>query len=434
MDRDAIIDMFGRHNVLDVIMNAIPADSGLSFCIVKFKTQQLAKAAEQQFQGYELVVGNEKSQLLIQPYATESEPAASSQSDEAMDTTQGIPNGEFEDAIELSAEQIQLYLKHLMVRERINWAEVNTEEELWALLNKFTKEAGWQPEETLKDAMMLTLRSAVEEMGDLDWMTDHLNSLIRKWSKVVENATKSKTRRRLQLMDTVVEEQLNGPGAGYVPPPEKSRKRRKNRGQGLMTVGSLLSAMKCEAAKADVENGSPPRQKACRKRDESSESGEASSSSESEQEDHNNDRDHVKSSSLKIPYGSPTSNRYHSNAVEPELVEQVVSSVLRMMPMINEWRASKITSDRPLCQDVATMNFTVPPPPLPRLPFGFLPPQVTGTLPANCSLLLGGLPMVPSPAAGQPMQSANFTANSIAPFYCIPPPPPPPPPPPSRQF
>lgn len=79
---------------------------------------------------------------------------------------------------EMGAHELSVLIEAAMVRGRVNWAELNTLEELWTLVHHASKDAGWQPEMSLKEAMAVVLDRAYRSV-EADWQRDHIASLIR---------------------------------------------------------------------------------------------------------------------------------------------------------------------------------------------------------------------------------------------------------------
>lgn len=79
---------------------------------------------------------------------------------------------------ELSAHELGGLIEAAMLRGRVNWAELNTLEDLWMLVHHAAKDAGWQPEYSLKEAMAVVLDRAYRTV-EADWQREHVANLMR---------------------------------------------------------------------------------------------------------------------------------------------------------------------------------------------------------------------------------------------------------------
>ncbi|VDP26348.1 unnamed protein product [Soboliphyme baturini] len=206
-------------------------------------------------------------------------------------SSQQQPTHHQAESVELSVSDIQRIIERIMERDRVNWAELSSAHDLWMIIHQTVQEMGWQPEETLKEAMMTTLHCALSK-SEVDWLRNHLLALIRIWKKEIENKSRSKIRKQIQLAD--LDSTTEVPGASYVPPPEnqlpeKRRKGHKRNLKQLMGVGAMLASVQKESSgvadsSGDRKRDEERRHSHRRQKESASESGEASSTSSDESE------------------------------------------------------------------------------------------------------------------------------------------------------
>lgn len=79
---------------------------------------------------------------------------------------------------ELSMAELQHWINFVVERDRVNWGELNTIEDLWKVVNSAVKETGWQPEVSLKQAMLQCLESAKCSREEV-WWQNHTKFLIK---------------------------------------------------------------------------------------------------------------------------------------------------------------------------------------------------------------------------------------------------------------
>lgn len=195
--------------------------------------------------------------------------APSHWTDKKEESSESIAAEQAQFSGELSVAELQHWINFVIERDRVNLGELNSVEELWMVVNNVVKETGWQPEETLKNAMLKALEAAITAQ-DAKWWQNHtkflvkyvengfflrfmftVNHMFRIWKKEVELETRSKTRVKLQLAAEPSETTIKHDAPEYVPPPHSPKIKRKTGKKALMElmgVGALLANVQKEAA------------------------------------------------------------------------------------------------------------------------------------------------------------------------------------------
>uniref|UniRef100_A0A5S6Q0L1 RRM domain-containing protein n=1 Tax=Trichuris muris TaxID=70415 RepID=A0A5S6Q0L1_TRIMR len=478
VDEQTVSDIFGASDVLSVKFSQ---ESGqmLKSAIVQFKTKEAAEAAIASYEGYEIDDGVTKTHISMQLFQGNvagenvSEcPSNTGANDE--DRTDKPSNGHVDlgfEKLEQTPEELCAFIRELMIAERTNWAEVAGEEDLWLILDKVVELVGWQPEETLKEAMLTTLQTALAEC-EYEWLAEHLNMLLRKWTKETDNPDKSKVRKRLLLANA---DGRNVPGPDHVPPLYTKSRKRNKRSVALMGIGSVLSKMKSqseqpadtsvnvqnERAKKRTNDRSSAKK---RKRDQSSsESGEASSTppssgSEGDEEQEQEKEEEYHTGKMRRHRANSDSSRSKSSAsrsairrskkIDPEwmqsVLEQVIPHMFRLMPKLIQWmnnqnangNNSSAPPDPQFRQEMGNMGQSFSNPgmmPLVMNNYGYRAPSIPvgPTYPP----MVANLSVPPPVNVSQSLYGVNSSAYSYSgtamrlPFTSAPPPPPP-----NRQY
>ncbi|CDW54195.1 Spliced leader 175 kDa protein [Trichuris trichiura] len=471
VDEQTLADIFGASDVVSVKFSHEPGQLFKS-AVVQFKTKHSAEAAINSYEGYELDDGATKTRISMQLFQGDvlgesvNPPLLESNADRE-DQTERPSNGHVEprcENLEPTPEQICASIRELMIAERTNWAELAGVEDLWLILDKVVQTIGWQPEETLKEAMMTTLQTALAEC-EYDWLTEHLKMLLRRWAKEADNPDKSKIRRRLLLVSA---EGRSIPGHDHVPPlAKKSRKRNNKQSIALMGIGGVLSNMKSESEQPTNSKSNLPVEKAKKKttseqrssakrrkrKQSSSESGEASStssaSSSADEDEEREEGEYRKSktrrhraSSVGSKSKNTTSNR-RSKQIDPEwtqsILEQVIPHMFRMMPKLIEWMNINNSSslDPQFRQETVNMtpNFSNPGMmPLPMNNYAYRGAPSVPVGPPYAPPMVANLNVPPPINVSQPLYGVNSSAYSYSGATIRMPFPSAPPPPPNRQY
>ncbi|KFD51709.1 hypothetical protein M513_07405 [Trichuris suis] len=478
VDEQTLADIFGASDVVSVKFTHEPGQLynhslTLKSAIVQFKAKDSAEAAIASYEGYELDDGVTKtciSMQLLQGNATgaNTNPPSLETNADGEDQIEKPSNGHVElgcEILEQTPEQICASIRELMIAERTNWAELAGVEDLWLLLDKVVQTIGWQPEETLKEAMMTTLQAALADC-QYDWLAEHLKMLQRRWAKEADNPDKSKVRRRLLLVSA---EGRSIPGHDHVPPlTKKFRKRNNKQTIALMGIGGVLSKMKSQSEQpANSKNNLPvdkgkkkttSEQRSSTKRrkreQSSSESGEASStsspppSSSSDEGEEREEGEYYKSKMRRHRANSDgsksknTMNSRRSKQIDPEwtqsILEQVIPHMFRMMPKLIEWMNVNNSSSsmdpqfRPETVNM-TQNFSNPPMmPLPMNNYTYRAPSVPVGPPY--APMVANLNVPPPTNVSQPLYGVHSSAYNYSGTTLRMPFAPAPPPPPNRQY
>uniref|UniRef100_A0A915KUI1 Uncharacterized protein n=1 Tax=Romanomermis culicivorax TaxID=13658 RepID=A0A915KUI1_ROMCU len=101
---------------------------------------------------------------------------------------------------ELSESEISRLIDTYVEANRVNYAELHSLEDLWSLVHDAAPmdKVGWQPEQTLKDALMTSLQNALP-FNDAHWWQNHIEFLIKLWKRELDLECRSKVRKQLLL-------------------------------------------------------------------------------------------------------------------------------------------------------------------------------------------------------------------------------------------
>jgi len=141
-------------------------------------------------------------------------------------------------------DEVVFAIEKHMEEEKVNFGELDKEEDLWALVDRVSNEQGGWPDSLSKVALLTVLdrKLALESVG---WLRTHLDDLIRMWKRVVKSETNF-TRPGQAVL-----------AAPSYSPPMESRRRGGNKNRrtlvGMMSVGALLNTARTRFMTEDGE-------------------------------------------------------------------------------------------------------------------------------------------------------------------------------------
>ncbi|KAH7729600.1 spliced leader protein [Aphelenchoides avenae] len=145
---------------------------------------------------------------------------------------------------EVDEDSVAAAIMRHVEEQRINWAEVNELEEMWAICDAVSAANNGLPDSLLKEAFLKVLETHVSQHMN-NWTRQHLQGLLKIWK--VEVQSEKSTQRETKFCAA---------SARYSPPPQKRRSNkggRKKALKGLMGVGEVLESARLKFATEEGE-------------------------------------------------------------------------------------------------------------------------------------------------------------------------------------